>query len=361
VKKLRYFTASLLLFGLATYSGQAAFSSLYAFGDGTCSTTNNDAEFPYTTNYYGKRFCNGKVWIEVLAERQGLSYDSNKNCSYFGHYSSDLLNNLTNFAAPADASNSLFVIWVANADFVGYVGSIPTNSTLRWTTNIQFSVTNHWKAITNLYAKGARTLVMPNAVDLMKVPAYASSPDGNKVFIRQRILDFNTAFSNMLSQARAALPSVVIHMPNLFTLLDNIVTNASYYGLTNALREGESVDALNDPAIFDFSINGPGRNHIFWDDLDPSARCHAVIADVVHAMVSPSRLSKIASFGSSNRLDLVDVPIGLNGFVDGSTNFSAWISRTNVVSTNATLSVFVPASEPSEFYRLRFPFAWSWP
>jgi hypothetical protein len=98
----------------------------------------------------------------------------------------------------------------------------------------------------------------------------------------------------------------------------------------------------------------------------------------------------------SNRLDVVNVPVGLNGFVDTTTNLSpaSWTSIQNITSTNTAQSVFVaqvvttnaspafsggnpvkPADSGGsgllggpppnyialQFYRLRFPYAWNWP
>ncbi|OYV07059.1 MAG: hypothetical protein CFE26_03060, partial [Verrucomicrobiales bacterium VVV1] len=59
-----------------------AFSSLYVFGDGVCTTTDNASGANY---FYGNRYCNGRVWVEVLAQWQGLAYDSAKNKSFFGN------------------------------------------------------------------------------------------------------------------------------------------------------------------------------------------------------------------------------------------------------------------------------------
>lgn len=358
VKSLVRLTLCILLFEPVVLPAKAGFSSLYVFGDGVCTTTNN---LLGGSLYYGQRYSNGRVWVEVLAQRQGLTYEPNKNWSYFGHYSSDLLTNINAFTNAPDANTALFAIWVINADFVDYVGTYPTNNTTAWTNAINQSVTNHWKAVTNLYAKGARTFVMPNAVDLMKVPAYVYTPSANKSFIRQKIIDFNTAFAGMLDRARMSLPNITIYEPDLFTLLDEMVANPTCYGLTNALLAGESVAALDDPLLTDHSLNGPGTNHIFWDDLDPTAKAHAVMADVVQHVIAPARINKITSLTGSSRLDVANIPIGLNGFVVGCTNFVNWTSLTNITSTNATQTFFVPASGPRQFYRLRFPFAWSWP
>jgi len=358
VKDLFRFTLGVLLFGLVGFRGQAAFTSLYVFGDGVCTTTNNTAG---GSLYYGQRFSNGRVWVEVLAQRQGLTYEPAKNWSYFGDYSSDLVANVGKFTNAPDASTALFVIWVINADFVYNVNTYPTANTAAWNNAVNQSVTNHWGAITNVYAKGARTLVMPNAVDLMKVPAYVYTPAANKNFVRQKITDFNTAFAGMLNQARATLPNLTIYSPDLFTLLDDIVTNSVHYGLTNAQMAGESVAALDDPALADYSISGPGTNHIFWDDLDPTAKAHAVLADVVQQLISPPRISNITAVTGSNRLEIVNVPVGRNGFVQGTTNLFNWADGQSFDSTNIMQTILVPRTDTRKFYRLRFPFAWSWP
>jgi hypothetical protein len=62
-------------------------------------------------------------------------------------------------------------------------------------------------------------------------------------------------------------------------------------------------------------------------------------------------------------LDVVSLPLGLGGFVDRRPNLvlGSWTSVTNFSSTSAAQSIFVPATGAPQFYRLRFPFAWSWP
>jgi len=58
---------------------------------------------------------------------------------------------------------------------------------------MNLSLSNHFKAITNLYAKGARTLVMPTAVDISVCRSIRIMLLPRRLFIRQRIIDFNTA------------------------------------------------------------------------------------------------------------------------------------------------------------------------
>ncbi len=348
------------MLGLVVFPAQAAFTSLYIFGDAVSTTTNG----PGGTSYYGKSYSNGRVWVEVLAERQGLTYNSNRNLSYYDHNSTNLVAEVNSFSAPPDANSALFVVWVNNADFVDDISSYGSSTNITaWTKSINQSLTNHFNIITNLYfAKGVRTLIMPNAVDITEIPGYTHISSADKSFIRQRVIDFNTGFAATLDQARALLPGITIYVPDLFALLDNVLANPASYGLTNALdSNGQSVDALDDLSLTDKSLNGPGTNYIFWDYLDPTAKAHAVIGDDVQQLISPVQISKITWLGGSTRLDMANIPIGRDGFVDGGTNLVDWASEANITSTNATQAIFVPATGPLRFYRLRFPFNWSWP
>ena len=346
------------------FSILAAYTSLYAFGDGVCTTTSNIVAYPLSTNYYGHRSCNGRVWIEVLAQRQGLPYVPDQNWSFFGHYSPNLVSNVGKFVAPPDVNTALFIVWVADADFVyaiNHYAPYTTNNLAVWTNAINLSLSNYFTAIQILYAKGVRTLVMPNAVDLTKVPYYVGLSAANKNFIRQRVVEFNLGFTARLNQARAAFTDLTLFAPDFYTLLENILARPGEYGLTNALYDGQTIDALSDEVLTDKSLDGPGADYIFWDYLDPSARAQAVMADVVHQLLAPARIAGLSPLGASNRLDLVDLPLGLAGFVEDSTNFVDWVPVYSIPDTDAPQMVLLPAAGPVRFYRLRFPFAWSWP
>ena len=352
-----------MLFGPVVFPAQAAFTSFYIFGDTVSTTTDG----PGDANYYGKSYSNGRVWVEVLAQQQGLTYNSNKNLSYYDHNSADLVTEVNSFPTPTNATNALFVVWVNDADFFDDMTAYSpytTNNIAAWNNAINQSLTNHFKVITNLYAKGARTLIMPNAVDMTKIPGDIYLTPADKNFIRLRVIAFNTAFTNTLNRARTNCPAIKIYVPDMFALLDNVITNAAYYGLTNALdSNGQSIDALEDPALSNKALNGPGTNYIFWDYLDPTAKLHSVIADVVQQLISPVRISQLTAFNGSNRLDMANVPIGQNGLVIGRTNLvlGNWTTNATFVSSNATQSVYVPASGPQWFYRLKFPYSWTWP
>jgi phospholipase/lecithinase/hemolysin len=397
VKSLFRFTVC-ILFG-CILPAQAAFTSLYVFGDALSATADNNpvSGSPGPPLYYGYRWSNGRVWVEVLAQQQGLAYDATKNNSYFDHNSAALVTDINNFTAPADVANDLFIVWVCNADTFD-AAQTPDNLA-QWQAANNQSQANHLQIITNLYAKGVRTLILPNAVDISKIPAFNIGTTLTNVE-HAGCVDYNLKFSNTINQARALCPGLKIYAPDFFSLLNNVLTNAAYYGLTNALKNGLSIDALDDPLIFNtVATNGPGTNYVFWDSKDPTAKFHAVIADVAQQLVSPVQISQLTVLNGSNRLDVANMPVGLNGFVDGSTNMDQpnWTPVTNFNSATTTQSIFVTASplplgpagssgsggsvgsggpgdpgggtgtnnvplnSAAQFYRLRFPYAWSWP
>jgi phospholipase/lecithinase/hemolysin len=390
VKNLFKLAIGILLFGFVVFPTQAAFTSLYVFGDALSATADPASLGP--PYFYGQRDSNGRVWVEVLAQRQGLTYDASKNNSYFDHNSADVVTDVNNFTAPPDVANDLFIVWVCNADT--FDASSYHDNSAQWTTAINQSQANHLQIITNLYAKGVRTLILPNAVDISQIPAYNKSNLTN--VMHNGCIAYNVAFSNTISQAMALCPGLTIFTPDYFTLLNNVLTNAAYYGLTNALSsKGFSIDAYDDPSIINLTLNGQGTNYIFWDTQDPTAMLHEIMADVAQQLISPVQISWLALFNGSNRLDVANVPVGLNGFVDSCTNLALanWTSVTNISSTTTPQSIFViaaplPPSTPAgsggdgstdpndtnnqnvvyappfnaaQFYRLRFPYTWNWP
>jgi phospholipase/lecithinase/hemolysin len=323
--------------------------------------------------------------------------------SYFGQYSPNLVTNINHFVPPPDVQTALFVVWVNDADFVNDMATVyntpnaPTNSFL-WNTAITNSLNNHLMAINNLCAKGARTLIMPNAVDITEIPQYNGTPQANKSFVRQEVIYYNSLFTTLLQQ-QAALHGVTIYEPNFFGLLDNVITNASAYGLTNFQYGG-----LNESATSGFlpnvATNGPGTNFVFWDATDPTAKFHEIMADTAQQLVAPVSLGQVSVLSPStspvytNQLQVLNMPVGLNGFVDGTTNIGqpnfAWTTVTNITGTSVAQSIDInvqpipvvvsiggdgsiypgsgsggpPISVPLgniQAYRLRFPFAWSWP
>ncbi len=207
------------------------------------------------------------------------------------------------------------------------------------------------------YAKGARTVIMPNAVDITMVPNYYERP--NKAFIRQKVINFNTGLASAVaSQIKAKCPLITLYIPDFFALFDSMLATPATYGLSNpspgCYAIGDGHTSLS---------SEPGVSYIFWDDTDPTAKAQAIMADVAQQMISPATFSRVTAQGASLRLDVVNLPVGLSGSVESRSQAGAgaWSPVASFNSTNLTQALYVTPAGARQFYRLRFPFAWTWP
>ena len=361
------FALAIAFWGLTAFPAFGAFSSIYVFGDSISCTASNTTGFAC---YYGKRYSNGRVWVEDLAQMQGLAFNPTSNTnSFFGNYSTNVIKQLNSYAPPGDAATALVILWVNNADL--FDPALNPGTTLsQWSDIINQSQTNHFRIITNLYGKGFRTIIAPNVVDLSTVPNFNTTSGGYTNTVHQQCIAYNSAYNATLGRlmTNSSYPSLKIYVPDFFSLLADLLAHPDHYGATNALKGGLSIDAVTYFNNLSLPIStGPGTNFIFWDPTDPSAKVHAIMASVAQQMISPVAISQIAANAGSNQLDIVNVPVytnvPMNGLVLACTNLAAGSWRTNLTfsTTNPVQSVWVTNTGPQTFYRLKFPYVWAWP
>ena len=159
-------------------AGHAAYSSLYLFGDSLSAVAGGGTQYappPGTSvdNYFQGRFSNGRVWIEYLAEQQGIPFDPAHDFSNFGDAASEVYQNIIygNYFPPPDIASSLYVFWSGCSDCFFLALFYNTNSWTEGISNVMVSVSN---VVDVLYSQGARTILLPNSVDISKVPFFSS-------------------------------------------------------------------------------------------------------------------------------------------------------------------------------------------
>lgn len=361
--------AGVLLSILAVLPVSASFTSLYCFGDGVCTTTDND-ETTVPELFHGHRFCNGRVWVEVFAQWEGLPYDPAKNQSYFGHNSVDLVANTAAFTAPADVATALVITWSANADLVGWVNDpgrlgYTAGDILAWTLEIDQSVLRHAQAVTNLYDKGVRTVIMGNAADVTETPAYIFiEPPSARPFIRERAIQFNAALRAAMQGLADTHPGLTIYQPDIFGFFDQVIADPAAFGLVNAPGEAGTL-SLPPPYLPEF-LYGPAADYVFWDYWHPSAKFQMHLAEFVRGMISPPRLAGISIAAGNTNLQVRNIPLGREGLVESSASpEGTWDEETTISEPTPGGStgkvVPVPATGPVRFFRVRFPVVWTWP
>lgn len=350
---------SALLALLLLSRASASFSSMYVFGDGVSAT--NDPTTPVSDPLlYGRRNCNGRVWVEVLWQWQGHAFDDAKNRSSFGNISEDVVADTVSFTPTGDMGTAMFVIWCANADFVEF---FYTDSPA-WTAFINGSISRHVQAVSNLYAKGARTFVMPNAVDIMATPNFNDYDASEKALVRQKVIEFNTAFKTAMEELASSpsKPGIRIHLPDAFGFFEQVRANPGSYGLIDPIPfNAGSYDAPSP------SLNGNGSNYIFWDLYHPTAKFQMHLAAFFQQLVFPPKVTSVLVSGGNTQLQVADIPLGREGIVQGSANLQPpWTQDTMftvpfVVGGSTTSTVSFPVSGPQRFYRVGFPVVWTWP
>ncbi|MES2658542.1 MAG: immunoglobulin domain-containing protein [Verrucomicrobiota bacterium] len=363
--------ATAIFFNLTAPRATAGFSAVYAFGDGVCTTTGNNSSTP--SLYSGNRYCNGPVFIEELTAWQGVNYVASRNKSYFGHDSDELKTNIDAFDPPGNVATSLFVVWVANADFVEFsqINTPPYDDSDKpaWTEFIEASVTRHKQSLTKLYNKGVRVLVMPNAVDISAIPAYQLSNS----FLRQRAVQFNALFKSEMMDLAATKPGLILYLPDTFKFFEDVLADPSAFGMINPQVNGHSIDAISH--LGSPSLTGPGADYVFWDYIHPTAKFQAKLSNLIEDLIgdapavtthpqsktinSGSTTSLTVAFsGNSNSIQWYRGAAGVTSNpVSGATsasfatpaltaNANYWARATNVLgsadSNVATITVRIP-------------------
>lgn len=341
----------------------AGFSSLYMFGDGVTNT--NEPPAGGGADYYGNRYCNGKVFIEVLAGWQGVTFENAKNNSYFGHDSAALIQSVQNLPPPSDAATALFIVWNNDADYVNEILEnidFPFGSLTPWNELKARSLANHQTAIQALYNKGARNIIMPLAVNVMSVPAFNETSVNDIQFARQRIIEYNTEFKSTMSGLMADNPGLNIIMPDTFAFFETVLANPAAFDMINPLPD--NAGGLLKP---DSPLNGPGAQYVFWDDYHPSAKFQMHLAAFIQQMISPVKINSVLRVGADVHLQLANIPLGSSGMIQGSSTLQPpWTTDVAVDEPfspggNTTKTFVFPASGPQRFYRAAFPVVWTWP
>lgn len=291
---------SLIFSILATFilfpSQAIAFSRIYGFGDSLLDTgnvnevvlqaTGGTQTFPPSPPYDTGRFSNGKIWVELLAERLDIPLVS----FAFGGATTGVQNTLdatlpgiplpglqqqiANFAAnnPIADSEALYTIWAGANDYAptNSIGFSPYDTPTIPLTNIQ-------TAVNTLIGVGAKQIMVVNLPNLGEIPITSASLDGNcpvdNQFDADCLNDLTMAHNQGLSSLLASVPSDVNIIPlDVNSLVKNAIQNPAQFGFTNV------TDACLDFSTFIPCSNPDG--FLFWDNRHPSARGHRFVGEL---------------------------------------------------------------------------------
>ena len=350
----------------------AGYSSIYVFGDSLSAVSGGGRQYPpppatSADNYWHGRFSNGRVWVEYLADLEGINFNPNHDFSFFGGGSPAIYRTLFfgNYYPPPDLATSLCIFWPACSDCFDCALFHGTNS---WSPYLSAFVTNVTASVGLLYSQGMRTVLIPNSVDVSLVPFFTytlgalgfdtAAPFSIQSWvaaIHTNVIQYNAALATAIGQMRAQYPDLTIYAPDFYTQFNFFLNHPEIYGVTKT-----GMDALEDQALTDKSFNGSGADYVFWDYLHPTTKVHWYMATVARQAMSSLMISRLSLQDASFRLDLMDLPISRTGTVESTRNLvspTVWVPRASFLVTNPTQTVFISTNGLGSrgFFRLNFP------
>lgn len=299
LKLVKTLLASLfLLLSIPGYADNR-YSEMYVFGDSLSDTGNLASvlgDFP--PPYYGNRITNGKVSVEVLAEKLGLELKTslhllglNVGSNYAvagaragGIEPIDLDTQLlafqanNNFVAPRDA---LYVVFIGGNDVRD---AIYSENAAQAESIINTAAAKIHKTIRVLNKAGARHFLLINVPNLALIPEtrLIAAATGNSALIQQAE-NYSVAINKRIHEAVEGLEHsshIDITEFDLFEFFNQVMANYTDYGFSNNqdacffTSTGQFNPLCNYGANFD--------SFIFFDEIHPTAKLHGIFADAFY-------------------------------------------------------------------------------
>ncbi|WP_346291676.1 SGNH/GDSL hydrolase family protein [Sphaerothrix gracilis] len=273
----------------------ATFSQMFVFGDSLSDTGNlyaqTNALIPFVPSGipasppYAQRFSNDDLWVEYLADEfiPGPDALTVSNFAVGGATTSDL-NIINNFddvlpfpvapdfdgleeqvedylgLSPMIDPDALYTLWAGANDYLGGGITDPT-----------IPVGNLAEAINAFVSAGVQNLLVLNLPDLGRVPANAGNPAQSAA-----LSAIANQHNTLLAQTVQGIEEVTLF--DVKSLFDQAL--AGGFGFTNTTSPCLQGFVAPIPGLAGVPCSNPDET-LFWDDIHPTTRAHAEIAQAV--------------------------------------------------------------------------------
>lgn len=268
---------------------------------------------PDPVHYFQGRFSNGGNYVDALAAKFGIevlpSLAGGTNFAFggartdynvveqpFGPFPPDtfpwsLSQETDAFLAQARGRRAnptaLFVVFSGSNDLADVLAL-----RLDPATTIAITVEGIRDAILAFKSAGARTILVPNAPNLGKVPLVTVRGPQAVAFATALSLQYNAALEAMLE----TIEDVNIVRFDTFAFITDVVDHPAKYGFTNSTQPCYSGFIVPDPAATE--CPDPDA-HVFWDGEHPTSKFFAVLADELYTSVLRCEAVRHGPRGSS--------------------------------------------------------------
>jgi phospholipase/lecithinase/hemolysin len=276
---------------------QAAFGTIYAFGDSLTDAGNVSLAtlrtIPVSPPYVDGHFTNGDVWVQDLAQLQGLaplqpSLAGGTDYAYGGAQTgataahevnpTDFPGQIAQFVAaqPSPRPDALYAVWFGGND----VRDIADDGSLtigQKQASVSAAVGNEVNGIAALAARGARDFLVLNVPDLGKTPYETGRPA-----VTQEASSLSAQYDAELAGSLgklAAVSGVKVDLIDTYSLLTQAMANPGAYGFTDVTDPVWSGN-LTSSSSGTLRATGAAQNqYLYFDGLHPTAQAHSLLAE----------------------------------------------------------------------------------
>jgi phospholipase/lecithinase/hemolysin len=286
------------------------FTNLVVFGDSLSDIGNVEAS-PFVAipgpYYWNGRFSNGPVYAETLATGLGLpalirsTASGGTDYAYGGAKTTgtafpdnlvvqDIDDQVGRYlSSRTPNATTLYVVFAGANDLLGN----PTNY-LGPTGNLQ-------AIITELVNAGARKFLVFNLPPLGFTPRFGCTPSSPSCPMNTNTQNFNNELARKLDAIQTANPAVTIYRFDLASMFNQAIASPQSFGLTNVTAPAAPGLEPGDSS-YNTSLIAPNVNeYLFWDDLHPTARVHAILGQRAVQMFYAA-----GDFNHDNQVDAAD-------------------------------------------------------
>lgn len=275
---MRKFIVAIVL-ALMTFMTALTFSTqrfepideLVVFGDSLSDTGTvfraTNGSYPSDPPYFRGRYSNGRVWVEYLADRLGLSASQINNFACGGATSGSnssglvpgLLSQVQSFTRSHSqvSSTTLYVLWAGANDYLQGANEAIT------------PVKNVMDAIGSLSSAGAKRILVANLPNLGQLPATRNSANSANLTALTQAHNQGLRRSLKLLGQQQPEPVLEIVILDANALYQEAITNPAKFAFTNVTAACVSGARVCDhPEQF-----------LFWDGIHPTTTTHQILGE----------------------------------------------------------------------------------
>jgi len=181
---------------------------------------------------------------------------------------------LADFAGSAPPAH-LYAMWIGANDLDDALTALQTDPTGATSVAIiQAAVASEAASLQALYAAGARTFLIPSAVNLAFSPFLRSLGPTVQFLATQFAAAYNAGLDQVVA-ALSALPGIKFIRFDGNAFFAQVEAQPAAFGITDAL------DSCLTFGVIGHAICSTPNRHLFWDGIHPTAAGHRLIADAV--------------------------------------------------------------------------------